>query len=79
MIAVHINLNPYRKAAVAVLGALAQLLVVLDEALSVGVLPEAWVPWVRVALALGTALGVYGVRNSRGPGQHVAGELQRDP
>ena len=57
-------MNRYRKAWVAVAGALAQIAVVLDQALDDGVLPPAWVPWVRVTLALLTAVGVYAVPNA---------------
>ena len=56
-------MDRYRKAGVALLGALAQLATVLDEAQVAGVLPHAWLPWVRVVLALATALGVWAVPN----------------
>lgn len=57
-------MSRYRKAWVAVAGALAQVAVVLDQALADGTLPPAWVPWVRVALAALTAVGVYAVPNA---------------
>lgn len=63
-------MDQYRKAAVAALGALAQILVVLDSAADAGVLPESWRPWIVVAVALGTALGVERVPNA--PGRHEA-------
>lgn len=64
-------MNRYSKAWVAVAGALAQIAVVLDQALDAGALPASWVPWVRVGLALATAVGVYAVRNTPAPVEHV--------
>lgn len=64
-------MNRYRKAWVAALGALAQIAVVLDQALDDGTLPASWVPWVRVTLAILTAVGVYAVRNDPAPAQTV--------
>lgn len=56
-------MSNYRKAWVAIAGALAQIAVVLDQAVSAGILPDEWVPWVRVVLAVATAFGVWRVRN----------------
>lgn len=50
------TLGEIRKALVAVVGVLAQI--------PAASLPEAWRPWVAVAIALFTALGVYTVPNT---------------
>lgn len=57
-------MSKYRKAWIAAAGALAQIAVVLDQALTAGTLPPSWVPWVRVFLAVLTAVGVFAVRNA---------------
>lgn len=36
-------------------------------ALAQGLLPEQWRPWAAVVVALGTALGVYGIGNTSTP------------
>lgn len=54
----------YRKYYVAILGGLAQVAVVLDQALDAGILPASWRPWVVLAVAAATALGVRQVRNA---------------
>lgn len=64
-------MNRYRKAVVATIGGLGQVALVLDQALTDGMLPPSWVPWARVALALATALGVYAVPNVT-DGRHEA-------
>ena len=51
-------MSRYRKAGVAVAGALAQ-------AVAAGVVPEAWLPWAQVALAVATALGVWAAPNTQ--------------
>lgn len=63
-------MSNYKKWWVAVAGALAQAAIVTDHAVLAGVLPPAWVPWARVVVALGTALGVLAVKNV--PGRHEA-------
>lgn len=52
-----------RKFWVAALGVLVQVLTLLDAALQFNILPEAWRPWVQIAIAVATAAGVYRVRN----------------
>lgn len=63
-------MSRYRKALVAVAGGLAQVAIVAGDAVDSGVVPPSWVPWVRVVVALGTAVAVYAVPNT--PGRHEA-------
>jgi hypothetical protein len=55
----------YRKFWVAGIGALAQILAVVDQAQTAGVIPEAWQPWVIVAIAVATAVGVERIPNAK--------------
>lgn len=67
-------MDRYRKSLVAAAGALAQIAVTLDEAALNGALPASWVPWARVVIALGTAVGVYATPNAHraADGRHEA-------
>jgi hypothetical protein len=56
-------MSNYRKFWVALLGALVQLVAVLDAALEFDILPQSWRPWVVVVVGLATAAGVYQVKN----------------
>lgn len=55
-------MSNYRKLIPALIGALAQVLTLLDQAVGEHALPASWVPWVQVAIAVATAAGVYGVK-----------------
>lgn len=68
-------MSRYRKALVAVAGALAQVAIVADDVAIVDAVPPSWVPWLRVVVALGTAAAVYAVPNA--PGRHEAVEGAR--
>lgn len=52
------RLAPVRKAAVAILGVVAQVA-------ALGLLPESWKPWGVVVVAAATAAGVYQVPNRK--------------
>jgi hypothetical protein len=76
-------MDRYRKAWIAVAGAGLQALALAATAAGSGLLPESWRPWASVVIALATALGVYGIPNTRPPleplemlghdGRHEAG------
>lgn len=53
-------MDRYRKTIAAVLGLLAL-------AIAQGLVPDEWLPYANGALAVATALGVYGVRNATTP------------
>lgn len=63
-------MSRYRKLWAAVLGGLAQVMVFMDAALSAGVVPDGWRPWVVAALAVGTAYGVYRAPNAPPAARH---------
>jgi hypothetical protein len=60
-------MDRYRKALVAVLGALLQILAVLDGASQAGVLPDSWVSVVQVLVLVASTYGVYKVKNAPMP------------
>lgn len=64
------NVDPYRKAVVAIVGGLVVIATAVGEAVSDGVLDFA--DGLAIAAAIGTALGVYGVANK--PAEETAGE-----
>lgn len=52
-------MSNYRKLIPAVLGALAQIAIMLATAQDAGILPESWRPYAAGVIAIATALGVY--------------------
>lgn len=63
----------YRKYFAALVGTVAQVVGLLATASDAGVLPPSWRPWVVVAVAVLTALGVRQAPNDRAP-EHAAAE-----
>lgn len=57
-------MNRYRKGIAAALGAIVQVGILLDEQLDAGTIPESWVPWVRLIVAVATVVGVVWVPNA---------------
>ena len=58
------NVAPYRKAIAAIIGGLVVIGAAINEAVADGVLDYS--DGILVAAAVGTALGVYGVKNAAG-------------